>query len=49
MVTSGMEVVDAIASVRTNASNRPYEDVVIKSVTITGPELPEPEKLPDVR
>ncbi|MBQ1521080.1 MAG: peptidylprolyl isomerase [Clostridia bacterium] len=49
MVTSGMEVVDAIASVRTNASNRPYEDVVIKTVTITGPELPEPEKLPDVR
>jgi peptidyl-prolyl cis-trans isomerase B (cyclophilin B) len=45
-VISGIEVVDAIASVRTNASNRPLENVVIKSITIEGPELPEPEKLP---
>lgn len=48
-VLSGMEVVDAIAAVETNGSNRPYEDVVIKSITIEGPELPEPNKLPDVR
>ena len=48
-VLSGMDVVDAIAAVATNASGRPYEEVVIKSVTITGPDLPEPEKLPNVR
>ncbi len=48
-VISGMEVVDAIAAVSVNSSGRPYESVVIKSVTITGPELPEPDKLPDVR
>ena len=46
-VISGIEVVDAIAAVKTNASNRPLEDVVIKSITIEGPEFPEPEKLPD--
>lgn len=45
-VISGIEVVDAIAAVKTNSSNRPLEDVVIKSVTIEGPEFPEPEKLP---
>lgn len=44
-VTSGIEVVDAIASVKVNAANKPYEDVVIESITINGPELPEPEKL----
>lgn len=48
-VISGMEVVDAIASVQTGYGNRPLEEVVIKSVTITGPELPEPNKLPDIR
>ncbi len=48
-VLSGIEVVDAIASVKTNAAGRPYDEVVIKSITVTGPELPEPEKLPDVR
>ncbi len=45
-VTSGIEVVDAIANVATGAANRPLEEVVIKSVTVEGPELPEPEKLP---
>ena len=45
-VTSGIEIVDAIASVQTNNRDKPLEDVVIKSVTIEGPELPEPEKLP---
>lgn len=49
-VISGMDVVDAIAGVATNPyNNRPLEDVVIKSITITGPELPEPDKLPNVR
>lgn len=46
-VLEGMDVVDRIASVECNLiNNRPYEDVVIKSITIDGPELPEPEKLP---
>lgn len=49
MVTSGMDVVDRIANVPVGAGSRPLEEVVIKSVTITGPELPEPEKLPDIR
>ena len=48
-VISGIEVVDAVAAVQTNSSGRPYEEVVIKSITISGPELPEPEKLPNVR
>ena len=46
-VLSGIEVVDAIANVQTGYANRPVEDVVIKSITIKGPELPEPEKLPE--
>lgn len=46
MVTDGMDVVDAIAAVSTGARDRPNTDVVIKSITISGPELPEPEKLP---
>ena len=45
-VLTGMEVVDAIAAVETGAGNKPVEDVVIKSVTVAGPELPEPDKLP---
>ncbi len=46
MVIEGMDVVDRIASVRVNLSNnRPLTDVVIKTITIEGPELPEPEKL----
>ncbi|MBO4384777.1 MAG: peptidylprolyl isomerase [Clostridia bacterium] len=47
-VTEGMDVVDAIASVRTGYADRPSEKVVIGSVTVEGPELPEPDKLPDV-
>ncbi len=47
-VIEGMDVVDAIASVKTGAGNRPLEEVVIKTVTIEGPELPEPDKLPEV-
>ena len=48
-VTSGMEVVDRIASETVGYGNRPVQDVVIKTITIEGPELPEPEKLPDIR
>lgn len=46
-VLSGMEVVDAIAEVEVNSGYRPLASVVIKSITITGPELPEPEKIPE--
>ena len=45
-VIEGIEVVDEIASVQTDSSDRPITPVVIKTVTISGPELPEPEKLP---
>ena len=48
-VTSGIEVVDAIAGVAVDRSDRPYEEIVISSITVSGPELPEPEKLPDIR
>ncbi|WP_461242714.1 peptidylprolyl isomerase [Secundilactobacillus muriivasis] len=34
-VTEGMSVLDAIAAVKTDASDKPLEDVVIESVTIT--------------
>ena len=33
-VTDGMDVVDAIASVKTGANNRPIEDVVIEKMTV---------------
>lgn len=46
-VIDGMETVDRIANIRTGADDRPYKDIVIQSVTIEGPELPEPEKLPE--
>jgi peptidyl-prolyl cis-trans isomerase B (cyclophilin B) len=45
-VTSGIEVVDAIAAMETDENDKPLTDVVIASVTIEGPELGEPEKLP---
>ena len=48
-VTSGMEVVDAIAAVRTNAQDRPLEEQKIASITVDthGETYPEPNKLPD--
>ena len=48
-VTSGLEVVDAIASVRTNQQDRPLEDQKIASITVDthGEAYPEPKKLPD--
>lgn len=46
-VISGMEVVDEIADSRLKPDNQtPRTKVVIKSITIDGPELPEPDKLP---
>ncbi len=47
MVLEGMDVVDRIAAVETDRSNKPLTPVVIKSITIEGPELPEPNKLPE--
>ena len=48
-VTSGLEVVDAIAKVRTNANDRPLEEQKIASITVAthGETYPEPTKLPD--
>ena len=48
-VTSGLEVVDAIAGVATNANDRPLEDQVIASITVDthGETYPEPKKLQD--
>ena len=48
-VTEGLDVVDAIASVRTNANDRPLEDQKIASITVDtkGETYPEPTKLPD--
>ena len=48
-VTEGMDVVDAIAAVRTNMQDRPLEEQKIKSITVEtfGEEYPEPDKLKD--
>ena len=48
-VTSGLEVVDAIAKVHTNRMDRPLEDQKIASITVevNGAELAELKKLPD--
>ena len=48
-VTSGLEVVDAIAGVKTNAQDRPLEEQKIASITVDthGETYPEPNKLPD--
>ena len=48
-VTSGMEVVDAIAKVKTNRQDRPLEEQKIASIVIDthGEVYPEPTKLPD--
>ena len=35
-VTSGIEVVDAIAALDVDANDRPREEVVINSVTLSG-------------
>ena len=48
-LTSGLEVVDAIAKVKTNYQDRPLEDQKIASITVerNGCELAELKKLPD--
>ena len=48
-VTSGLEVVDAIASVKTNYQDRPLEEQKIASITVDthGEAYPEPKKLSD--
>ena len=48
-VTSGIEVVDAIAKVKTNFQDRPLEEQKIASITVDthGETYPEPNKLPD--
>ena len=48
-VTSGLEVIDAIASVKTNYNDRPLEDQKIASITVDthGETYPEPTKLND--
>ena len=48
-VTSGMEVVDAIAKVKTGRNDRPVEDQKIASIVVDthGETYPEPNKLPD--
>ena len=48
-VTSGMDVVDAIAKVQTNRMDRPMTEQKIKSITVEtfGETYPEPDKLKD--
>ena len=47
-VTSGMEVVDAIASTTTDSKNKPYKDQVMATVRVEtwGVDYGEPTKLP---
>ena len=46
-VTEGIEVVDEIANIKTDYSDRPYEDQIMKSVKVEtfGVSYPEPEKI----
>ena len=48
-VTSGLDVVDAIANTRTGRNDRPVEEQKIASITVDtkGEVYPEPEKRPD--
>ena len=48
-VTSGLEVVDAIAKVQTNRMDKPLTEQKIASITVDthGETYPEPNKLPD--
>ena len=48
-VLEGMDVVDQIAAVRTNAQDRPLDEQKIASITVDtqGEEYPEPDKLRD--
>lgn len=44
-VIEGMDILDAVAAVETDRNDRPLSPVVIKSVKIEGPALPEPVML----
>jgi peptidyl-prolyl cis-trans isomerase B (cyclophilin B) len=44
-VTAGMDIVDKIAESPTGQNDRPLEEIKIKTISIDGPELPEPERL----
>ena len=46
-IIEGMDIINKIAEVRTNYSDRPMEDQVMETVTVDcfGVEYPEPEKL----
>ena len=48
-VIEGLDVVDEIVSVDTNASDKPYDDQVMQTVTVDtkGVTYPEPETLPE--
>ncbi len=48
-VTSGLEVVDAIAATKTDRNDRPLAEQKIASITVDthGETYPEPNKLPD--
>ena len=48
-VTSGLDVVDAIAATKTGMQDRPVEEQKIASITVDthGETYPEPNKLPD--
>ncbi len=48
-ITSGLDVVDAIAATRTDRNDRPMEEQKIASITVDtkGETYPEPNKLPD--
>lgn len=48
-VTSGMEIVDAIAKTATDRQDRPLQEQKIRSITVDcgGVVYPEPKKLPD--
>ncbi|MBR4636323.1 MAG: peptidylprolyl isomerase [Clostridia bacterium] len=46
-VTSGMDVVDRIANTPTGEGNKPLTPVVIRTITVDGPELPPPDKIMD--
>ena len=48
-VTSGMEVVDAIAAVKTDRNDRPQEEQKVASITVDthGESYEAPKKLPD--
>ena len=49
-IIEGMEIINKIAEVPTNYSDRPLEDQVMETVTVDcfGVEYPEPEKMRDI-